>query len=858
MSSKSKHKCLILTNGPVPTKESKIVEGGGLRAWGLATGLFKNGVDVTIAANGAFNTGYKGQIYNGIKLIEFIDGNELKILINQFDSVIVSYSWADIAQLVAENIEETKLLILDVYVPIYVEVAARDSKDKEFEFDGHIRSLPYYNRALLRGDYFLCAHDTQKTFYTGVLSALGRINPISYRNDLIDIVPYGIPEEKPISKQSPFKGKVVAEDDIVIMWFGGLYPWFDSKGLIDSIERLNKKDSRIKLLVVGGKNPFNNNPDFVKQYEEITKYTKDKNLENTVVFFEDWVPFNERFDWYNTADYVISINKSGEENKYAWRTRVMDYIGGELPMLTNGGDPLSDELIEKKCAVRVNLNKTDEFEKIVFDLINNKTKRENLVKNIKALKSKYYWNNITKELSKFLLNDQRAVDSHRIIELIELFFGNKNSPSLPSRSGIAKYIYKIKRVPYQLRSKGLVQTIKYTYSLINSKIESKYFLRNKKIKRNKRYFFLSHQFNNSGAPLILKDIIYDFTNHINPEDIRVFSPINEKSFIEEFREKNIHLSGTYTNLDPEEICKTLDFQPDDFVLINTGAVPANYRDGVLYALNSNQLKRAYWYSLEDEPKQFFSDQTLKNNVAKLIRQNKLVLLVPSIGTKAKHEKYFRTDQVQVLYPHFNFDKKFNVNKKEKDFEKLVFYSSGSVLEGRKGQPRILAAFHDFYKSYYINAPQDYRDFKIKFIGMDKYYLSQQLKEIGNKVLGDKFEAIDITSKENALKEELKSNVTICGSLNESFAMVVVEGMYMGQPVLRTSCSGYEEQLKEGVNGYNIDDFSEFVKIIERLLNKKKTSNKFLLEMGKESKKMSQRFINKDYFETFSNIAGFKI
>ena len=78
--------------------------------------------------------------------------------------------------------------------PIYVEVSAHDSDDREAEYRDYVAELARWNKVLLRGDYFLCASETQKIFYTGVLSVLGRINPLTYGQDVIHVVPYGIPD----------------------------------------------------------------------------------------------------------------------------------------------------------------------------------------------------------------------------------------------------------------------------------------------------------------------------------------------------------------------------------------------------------------------------------------------------------------------------------------------------------------------------------------------------------------------------------------------------------------------------------------------------------------------------------------
>ena len=40
------------------------------------------------------------------------------------------------------------------------------------------------------------------------------------------------------------------------------------------------------------------------------------------------------------------------ENEFAWRTRLMDFVLAERPIITNGGDPLGEDLIRRGIAYR--------------------------------------------------------------------------------------------------------------------------------------------------------------------------------------------------------------------------------------------------------------------------------------------------------------------------------------------------------------------------------------------------------------------------------------------------------------------------------------------------------------------------
>ena len=96
----------------------------------------------------------------------------------------------------------------------------------------------------------------------------------------------------------------------------------------------------------------------------------------------------------------------------------------------------------------------------------------------------------------------------------------------------------------------------------------------------------------------------------------------------------------------------------------------------------------------------------------------------------------------------------------------------------------------------------------------------------------------------------KCNAVICCSLNETFGLYIAEGMLMGHVVLRNNSAGQAEQLQEGVNGYAIDhtDVVQFAGVLEKLLNKKTSSDKQLYEMGVHSKDIINKYGSNSYID----------
>ena len=67
---------LIVSFGPVPTDQHRTVEGGGMRAWGLALGLRDQGFQVTVGINAAFPLTLAE--HDGIALGELVRGQRVR------------------------------------------------------------------------------------------------------------------------------------------------------------------------------------------------------------------------------------------------------------------------------------------------------------------------------------------------------------------------------------------------------------------------------------------------------------------------------------------------------------------------------------------------------------------------------------------------------------------------------------------------------------------------------------------------------------------------------------------------------------------------------------------------------------
>jgi GT2 family glycosyltransferase len=285
------------------------------------------------------------------KVVQYKDEASLRPLLEQSDIVLCAGMTFSKFKSIRNS---DKYIIMDIYDP-YNLASLIEYKDETIEKQLDVYKSVHFiaNEMLYYGDFYICASDRQRDFWLGMLAALGRVNPYSYNQDpamrkLIDVVPFGLPSEKPLHTEDVLKGviKGIEKDDFVLIWGGGIYNWFDPLTLVKSMAKVWEKRKDIKLFFLGVKHP---NPQ-VKELSlvnETVELAKKFGLEGKNIFFNyGWVDYDQRQNYFLESDAGVITHPEHIETRFAFRTRILDYLWTGLPIISTKGDSLS-ELVEK-------------------------------------------------------------------------------------------------------------------------------------------------------------------------------------------------------------------------------------------------------------------------------------------------------------------------------------------------------------------------------------------------------------------------------------------------------------------------------------------------------------------------------
>ena len=378
--------------------------------------------------------------------------------------------------------------------------------------------------------------------------------------------------------------------------------------------------------------------------------------------------------------------------------------------------------------------------------------------------------------------------------------------------------------------------------------------------RRQVFIFLSPPLNNSGAPVILMQIVHEFASRYGTGSLRLLAPP-----VADQRER-VEICGVQVEraaevLSPALVRLQLGLRKHDFVLMNTAAVSRNYLDVVLDSVQSGSLSHAYWYIHEAVDQlpvlaPFLLQHDAQRTIGRLMADGRLTILVPAKRVKADYDALFGTTRTQVLPFKLATDAQRMALRSATHYSSLRFLISGRSTDGRKGHMVALAAFHEFMKAHYEPDPAAYRPFTLTLVGMTDDYISEQIRSIGSTVLGERLKVFPVVSHDESVAITRDCNAVICCSFNETGPLYVIEGMCCGHIVLRNDAGGMEEQLADGLNGFRIDstDVRQFAGVLERVLNKTTMADPELQSMGRASQDIVSQLHIPSYVDALSNSA----
>jgi glycosyltransferase involved in cell wall biosynthesis len=320
-------KIILLSTSPFPYGNN-ITDGPGYRAWHLFRALaYKH--DVTILS--LYESYHLGAV------------NEFELSEDNIRIKGVRHKPSRIAKLIEEENPDVLYLPwsstpflsrLKQKIPTIIDYIGAGLLE-EYATKGRIpvTLLQVKVRSFWLGDFFMTAGQRERYYLLGLLASSKKLSYGQHnRTDpLIHFIPMTPPSTPPRLKEKLIDKK---PDDFILLVAGAFLPWYDYKTFFQALGILEKKGKRgIKVVFMGA------NPKGKKHETIVRRMGYHSTLEN--ITYTGMVPFKQRDNYYLLADAAVNIPSNTIEDELSVRTRVVDYLWANLPIVTPAKDEYS-------------------------------------------------------------------------------------------------------------------------------------------------------------------------------------------------------------------------------------------------------------------------------------------------------------------------------------------------------------------------------------------------------------------------------------------------------------------------------------------------------------------------------------
>lgn len=382
-----------------PNVIGKSMAGPAIRSWEIAKALSKDHQVTLVSPNQPDIEGY------GFQLMQ--QGSpKFKQHQQSADVMIVQVLTLD---LVVSAKRHGTRIIMDAYDPVPLEILElfkeASSKEKKERYNQSVAHLLFNFKM---ADGIICASEKQRDLWIGLMLGLDLIKPSMYDQDsslrqFIDVVPFGLSDQVPIRTGPGIREKYgLSASDKILLWGGGIWNWFDPLSLIKAVKIISQTRQDIKLVFMGIKHPDPSVPEMVMCTKAIQLAEELELIDRFVFFNYGWIPYDERQNFLMDASVGVSMHFDHLETRFSFRTRMLDYIWAQLPIVATNGDSFADLIQQKHLGLVVPSEDEKAIAEAVINLIDDPVRMQSIKLNLLNMQSQFTWNRVAIPINKMI------------------------------------------------------------------------------------------------------------------------------------------------------------------------------------------------------------------------------------------------------------------------------------------------------------------------------------------------------------------------------------------------------------------------------------------------------------------------
>jgi len=307
-------------------------------------------------------------------------------------------------------------VVVDLYDPFLVE---------NLHYHNDLGLAPFRNDhatwrlQMARGDLFLCSSPEQRMYYLGWLTALGRVHPLRLDDDpglerLIVELPFGCPATDPPVR--PPRSSVLegVAEDAPVLYYGGIYDWYDPATALAAMPRLLERDPRTVLLFA------------VHPHPEITPQSAAARARREAdrhgwtgqaVRFETWREPDRRHELPSVSDVAVVTHTPGFETDLSLRTRLVELLWLGVPAVVTDGGTMSRVVKEERAGRVVPAGDPEALAEAVAGLLDDRAVLAEASRAARRWATSRTWDRVARPLLAFAESPWRDPSRDRFREL---------------------------------------------------------------------------------------------------------------------------------------------------------------------------------------------------------------------------------------------------------------------------------------------------------------------------------------------------------------------------------------------------------------------------------------------------------
>ncbi len=201
----------------------------------------------------------------------------------------------------------------------------------------------------------------------------------------------------------------IRASDHVLLWAGSILDWQDPQTLVRAVASIAGRRPDVKLFFMGTQHP---NPVVapMRAVDESMALARELGVLDTHVFFNDWVPYTDRWRYLREADLGLSTHRDHLETRLSFRTRMLDYLWSGLPIVCTEGDVFAALVAERGLGAVVPPGDVEALASAIERLIDDRDERARCRSRLLEVAEEFRWRRVVAPLARFCAAPRLAPD----------------------------------------------------------------------------------------------------------------------------------------------------------------------------------------------------------------------------------------------------------------------------------------------------------------------------------------------------------------------------------------------------------------------------------------------------------------